>query len=277
MLFIQRGVKKDTYGDRHVGSRKQRFVVLPFVLLSVAVGLGVMLAGRAPQEMIAMVDLFALTAITFAWKISVHQAVATGSVTMIAVAYGPWTLLGFALAALVGWSRIELRDRTPAQVAAGTALGTLLAVLSSCRCAEFRAPAAVSPDFTFQNRTRHRWLGSSETPIKRGGLMASEVVVAQTTIDDEELAKALARGAVERWLAAGAHIDPPLTAVYWWKGAIETAQEWRVSYKTTAERLPELAAWVAEQHSYEVPEWVVFKVDGGSEAYLAWVGEQTFA
>ncbi|WP_256726875.1 hypothetical protein [Streptomyces acidiscabies] len=133
-LFIQRGVKKGTYGDRHVGSRKQRFVVLPFVLLSVAVGLGVMLAGRAPQEMIAMVDLFALTAITFAfafaWKISVHQAVAAGSVTMIAVAYGPWALIGFVLVALVGWSRIELRDHTPAQVAAGTALGTLLAVLT---------------------------------------------------------------------------------------------------------------------------------------------------
>ncbi|MGJ5894666.1 divalent-cation tolerance protein CutA [Streptomyces niveiscabiei] len=107
--------------------------------------------------------------------------------------------------------------------------------------------------------------------------MASEVVVAQTTIDDEELATALARGAVERRLAAGAHIDPPLTAVYWWKGEIETTREWRVSYKTTAERLPALATWVHVQHSYEVPEWVVFEVDGGSEAYLSWVGEQTSA
>ncbi|WP_416970652.1 hypothetical protein [Streptomyces sp. 4F14] len=135
MLFIQRGVKKGKYGDRHVGSRKQRFVVLPFVFLSVAVGLGVMLAGGAPQEMVAMVvtmmvTLFALTAITFAWKISVHQAVAAGSVAMIAVAYGPWALAGFALVALVGWSRIKLRDHTPSQVAAGTALGALLAVLT---------------------------------------------------------------------------------------------------------------------------------------------------
>ncbi|MET8980857.1 hypothetical protein ABZX85_35175 [Streptomyces sp. NPDC004539] len=135
MVFIKRGVQKGKYGDRHVGSRKQRFVVLPFILLSVAVGLGVMLAGGAPQEMIAMVvtmmvTLFALTAITFAWKISVHQAVASGSVVMIAVAYGPWALAGFALVALVGWSRIELRDHTPSQVAAGTVLGALLAVLT---------------------------------------------------------------------------------------------------------------------------------------------------
>ncbi|MET9450365.1 divalent-cation tolerance protein CutA [Streptomyces cinerochromogenes] len=105
--------------------------------------------------------------------------------------------------------------------------------------------------------------------------MASEIVIAQTTIDDEEQAKALARGAVENRLAACAHIDQPFTAVYRWKGAIETAQEWRVSYKTTTDRLPQLEAWVAEQHSYEVPEWITLPVTGGSEAYLKWVVDES--
>ncbi|MGW6911758.1 divalent-cation tolerance protein CutA [Streptomyces sp. NPDC054940] len=107
--------------------------------------------------------------------------------------------------------------------------------------------------------------------------MASRVVVAQTTIDDEDKAMALARGAVEHRLAAGAHIDPPLTAVYWWLGKIETAREWRVSYKTTTDRLQELAAWVAQEHSYDVPEWVVLPVTGGSEAYLSWVVDESSA
>lgn len=105
--------------------------------------------------------------------------------------------------------------------------------------------------------------------------MAGGIVIAQTTIDDEEQAKALARGAVENRLAACAHIDHPFTATYWWKGAIETAQEWRISYKTTTQRLPELEAWVAQQHSYEVPEWITFPVTGGSAAYLKWVIEET--
>jgi periplasmic divalent cation tolerance protein len=105
--------------------------------------------------------------------------------------------------------------------------------------------------------------------------MASGIVVAQTTTDDEGRAMALARGAVENRLAAGAHIDSPLTAVYWWQGKIETAREWRISYKTTTDRLPELAAWVAEQHSYDVPEWVVLPITGGSEAYLSWVAEES--
>ncbi|WP_327669428.1 MULTISPECIES: divalent-cation tolerance protein CutA [unclassified Streptomyces] len=105
--------------------------------------------------------------------------------------------------------------------------------------------------------------------------MASEIVIAQTTIDDEERAKSLARGAVEIQLAACAHIDAPFNAVYRWKGAIETDQEWRISYKTTLDRLPELEAWVANEHTYDVPEWITLPVTGGSDAYLSWVIEET--
>lgn len=101
------------------------------------------------------------------------------------------------------------------------------------------------------------------------------IVIAQTTVDDEERAEALARGAVEGRLAACAHIDAPFTAVYRWQGTVETAREWRISYKTTTDRLAELEAWVAEQHSYDVPEWITLPVTGGSEAYLAWVAEET--
>ncbi|MET9700708.1 divalent-cation tolerance protein CutA [Streptomyces sp. NPDC006529] len=105
--------------------------------------------------------------------------------------------------------------------------------------------------------------------------MATDIVIAQTTIDDEDAARELARGAVAARLAACAHIDAPLTAVYRWQGAVETATEWRVSYKTTRARLPDLTAWVAGQHGYDVPEWIVLPADGGSDAYLSWVTEET--
>jgi periplasmic divalent cation tolerance protein len=108
-------------------------------------------------------------------------------------------------------------------------------------------------------------------------MAGSEIVIAQTTVDDEERARGLARGAVENRLAACAHIDQPFTAVYRWKGAIETATEWRISYKTTTDRLAELQAWVAQEHTYEVPEWITLPVTGGSQAYLTWVAEESAA
>ncbi|MGW4202195.1 divalent-cation tolerance protein CutA [Streptomyces sp. NPDC004726] len=101
--------------------------------------------------------------------------------------------------------------------------------------------------------------------------MSKDIVIAQTTIDDESKAEQLARGAVDRRLAACAHIDHPFTAIYRWQGAVQTEKEWRVSYKTTRERLPRLADWVASTHSYDVPEWIVLPVEGGSEEYLSWV------
>ncbi|WP_405728674.1 divalent-cation tolerance protein CutA [Streptomyces sp. NBC_00028] len=105
--------------------------------------------------------------------------------------------------------------------------------------------------------------------------MPNDVVIAQTTSDDEELARRLARGAVENKLAAGVHVDSPVTAYYWWEGEINAAQEWRISYMTTTDRLPALEAWLHENHPYDIPQWVTLPVTGGSEPYLSWVVEET--
>ncbi|MER8029922.1 divalent-cation tolerance protein CutA [Streptomyces bauhiniae] len=103
----------------------------------------------------------------------------------------------------------------------------------------------------------------------------ADIVIAQTTSDDEGQARALARGAVESKLAAGVHIDAPLTAFYWWKDQVETAREWRISFMTTTDRLPELEVWLHERHPYDIPQWITLPVTGGSAAYLAWVAEET--
>lgn len=103
----------------------------------------------------------------------------------------------------------------------------------------------------------------------------TDIVIAQTTIDDEDRARALARGAIESRFAACAHVDAPFSTVYRWQGEIETAREWRISYKTTSDRLAELEAWVTDQHPYDVPEWITLPVTGGSRAYLSWVVEET--
>ncbi|MEU5975904.1 divalent-cation tolerance protein CutA [Streptomyces sp. NPDC047315] len=107
--------------------------------------------------------------------------------------------------------------------------------------------------------------------------MTTEIVIAQTTVDAEDKAEALAHGAVDARLAACAHVDPPIKAFYRWQGEVQTDREWRISYKTTRSRLPELTAWVSAAHSYDVPEWIVLPVDDGSEAYLEWVTEQSSA
>ncbi|MEV4433887.1 divalent-cation tolerance protein CutA [Streptomyces sp. NPDC049555] len=96
-----------------------------------------------------------------------------------------------------------------------------------------------------------------------------------TTTDSAERARALAAGAVAARLAACAQIDGPLTSVYRWQGAIETATEWRVLYKTPAARYRELEAHIKAEHTYDVPEVVATEVVTGSADYLAWLREET--
>ncbi|MDG4864990.1 divalent-cation tolerance protein CutA [Streptomyces sp. T-3] len=96
-----------------------------------------------------------------------------------------------------------------------------------------------------------------------------------TTTDSAAKAEALARGAVEARLAACTQIAGPVTSVYRWDGAVETAQEWQLLMKTTAERYPALEAWLTAAHDYETPEIIATPVVRGNEAYLEWVRQET--
>jgi periplasmic divalent cation tolerance protein len=91
-----------------------------------------------------------------------------------------------------------------------------------------------------------------------------------TTVDSREAAATIARGAVEARLAACAQVCGPITSVYHWQGAIETAEEWTVAFKTTTERYAALEAHVKQHHSYDLPEIVAVALTG-SDAYLDWV------
>ena len=134
-LFINRGVRAGRWADRNVGARGPRLVVLGFILASVAAGLAVLAAGGAPHQLTwyfacMLGSVLMLAVITTAWKISIHCAVASGSVTILTLLFGPWLVPAYLLVALTGWSRVALKDHSAAQVIAGSALGAVAAVIT---------------------------------------------------------------------------------------------------------------------------------------------------
>jgi hypothetical protein len=78
--------------------------------------------------MLASVAVLAL--VTVVWKISIHCAVASGSVTILALTFGPLVLCGYVLVGLLGWARVTVRDHSVAQVVAGSVLGAAAAGLA---------------------------------------------------------------------------------------------------------------------------------------------------
>ncbi len=103
--------------------------------------------------------------------------------------------------------------------------------------------------------------------------MMSDKRVVLTTAGSVDEANKIAEALVQRRLAACVNVVGPISSVYRWKGKVERAQEWLLLIKTTAGMVDAAGDAIQELHSYEVPECVALVVDGGSEAYLDWVGE----
>jgi periplasmic divalent cation tolerance protein len=96
-----------------------------------------------------------------------------------------------------------------------------------------------------------------------------------TVTDSEADARRLADLAVERRLAACAQVVGPITSVYRWQGAVESATEWQVLLKTTASRVGELIEALRAEHKYDVPEVIATPIEAGTPDYLAWITSET--
>jgi periplasmic divalent cation tolerance protein len=103
----------------------------------------------------------------------------------------------------------------------------------------------------------------------------SEFSQVSTTTDSREAADGLARTAVEARVAACAQIIGPITSTYWWKGKVDSAEEWLILFKTPHHRADALQAHILSHHSYEVPEVIRTPITGGNPAYLGWLNAGT--
>ncbi|MFI1766091.1 hypothetical protein ACH41H_29100 [Streptomyces sp. NPDC020800] len=127
-LILRFGARRQYWGGRDVRRRQDRIVAAPGVMASVITGTALLYGLKAPAEVTALVTamlgvLLALLVITFFWKVSVHSAVASGALSILATVFGAWLLVLAPLVVLIGWSRIRLRCHTLGQVAVGALIG----------------------------------------------------------------------------------------------------------------------------------------------------------
>ena len=103
----------------------------------------------------------------------------------------------------------------------------------------------------------------------------SHVILVLTTVPSDALGEELATALVSERLAACVNISAPMTSIYRWKGNVERDTERQLVIKTTVDRVKVLQQRIKELHSYELPEFIVIELSGGSEAYLHWVATET--
>jgi len=107
--------------------------------------------------------------------------------------------------------------------------------------------------------------------------MKDKYLVAFCTCPDDPTARALSEALVRERLAACVNRIARVRSTFLWEGRLQEDEEILLIIKTSADRLATLSARIQALHPYEVPEVVAVGITGGSERYLAWLGQSVGA
>jgi len=120
----------------HIIDRRSRLGPLAVTGASSALGLALLYAVGAPDDILALAVLLIILAATvlmatFFLKISGHTAAWGAGTTIVVALYGP--ILGplFFIALPIGWSRFALKEHTLLEVVAGLIYGVAIALMST--------------------------------------------------------------------------------------------------------------------------------------------------
>jgi len=133
-LFIIYLVRKQKLESPFINVRKQRTKI--YLLAGVFAGVGCIIFPylEAPPTLRAtfvagLSAVVVFMCVNLLWKISLHTAFVTASVTVLIILYGSMAAVAVVLVPLIAWSRIELKHHSLAQVAAGALLAALIVVV----------------------------------------------------------------------------------------------------------------------------------------------------
>ena len=102
-------------------------------------------------------------------------------------------------------------------------------------------------------------------------MSAAQFNLVFVTAPDLKVARALAKAALQKRLAACANLVPKMESHYWWRGKIESSAEVLILFKTLKRKLPALEKMILDKHPYDTPEFLVLAVDAGNQKYLKWM------
>ncbi|CAL8129986.1 unnamed protein product [Orchesella dallaii] len=123
-------------------------------------------------------------------------------------------------------------------------------------------------------------IGNTGTPLKLSGSVNPAVNCSQepaqlqlltTAVSEMDLAKRFARDLVQQQLAAIVNIMPMDSALYMWEGELVESPEILLLIYSQECQLPNLEAYIRENHPDEEPGLAALQIVGGSASFLEWI------
>ncbi len=103
--------------------------------------------------------------------------------------------------------------------------------------------------------------------------MPDSILSLTTTVASAADAERLARGLLDRRLAACVQVEDGVGSHYRWQGSLHRDAEWRLTVKTLPAALAAIQAYLGQAHPYQLPQLLWQEMQAGP-AYAAWVREQ---
>ncbi|MCG8606469.1 divalent-cation tolerance protein CutA [bacterium] len=104
-----------------------------------------------------------------------------------------------------------------------------------------------------------------------------EGIVILVTTSSKAEAEKIGDALVAENLVACVNIMEGVQSIFRWQAKLCRESEILMILKTVKPRLDAVVHRIKELHSYEVPEIIGLPIVGGSQDYLDWVREETFA
>lgn len=103
--------------------------------------------------------------------------------------------------------------------------------------------------------------------------MTEKYILVLCTCPEDVVAARIANALVEERLAACVNRLSRMSSTYRWEGKVRTETEALLLIKTVDRLRDRLTQRIQELHPYELPEVITLPIEGGSERYLAWLGQ----
>ena len=99
-------------------------------------------------------------------------------------------------------------------------------------------------------------------------------IIVVTTCDKKEIAESIAKGVLEKRLAACVQVTGPVESFYWWEQRIEADEEYQVQMKSEKSLFEPLSQVIRTLHSYEIPEIIGTEICSMDEDYRSWMAQE---
>ena len=94
------------------------------------------------------------------------------------------------------------------------------------------------------------------------------------TTPNKEEAERISRILLEKKIVACTNIISEVNSFFLWKRNLDNSKESLILIKTLDKLYNEVERVIKENHQYEIPEIISFRIERGSKDYLNWMDEE---